>query len=303
VVVENPGWLSLVQDQGRLGVAALGVPRAGAADPYALRLANRMVGNGDDAAAIETTAQGPTLYFPVPVHLAVVGAAVSFDGRPTPSDSVIPVDAGQRMTTGQSGGLRSYIAIAGGIEIAGVLGSRSSDVLSGLGVGPLRAGDVLGIGRPGRPSGRNRLPHRPGGGPALRIMVGPDVFPPATVEQLLSTTWEVGDSSNRIGVRLRADPPLALPDLAAASRGMVTGAIQLPPDGGPIILLNDHATVGGYPVIATVVSADLGKVGQLRPGDPVRFDPVDLAQANESRRQHQRTIDDAVVGWYPVRTD
>jgi KipI family sensor histidine kinase inhibitor len=305
VRVEDAGWLSFVQDRGRLGVAGLGVPRAGGADPYALRLANRMVGNGDDGAVVETTARGPALRFSVPAHVAVVGTAVvSIDGHEVPSGSVIPVAAGQTMTTGsEKGGLRSYIAIAGGIDIARVLGSRSSDVLSGLGVGPLRSGDVLGLGPPGRPSGRTRAIDASREGPTVRIMVGPDVFPSATFERLVSTTWEVGASSNRIGVRLQADRPLTVPNLDIASRGMVTGAIQLPPDGQPIILLNDHATVGGYPVIATVVSADLGLLGQLGPGDPVRFGLVDLTEAVEARRKRERTMDDAVMGWYPVRTD
>jgi allophanate hydrolase subunit 2 len=134
-------------------------------------------------------------------------------------------------------------------------------------------------------------------------MVGPDEFPAATVERLVSTTWEVGPSSNRIGVRLQADEPLAVPHLDMTSRGMITGAIQLPPDGRPIVLLNDHATVGGYPVIATVVSADLGVVGQLRPGDTVRFEPVELRAAVQAQGARLRALDDAVVGWYPVRAD
>jgi KipI family sensor histidine kinase inhibitor len=305
-LVENPGLLSLVQDLGRPGFAALGVPRAGAVDPYALRIANRMVGNADGDAAIETTARGPTLRFGADAHVTVVGTApVRIDGHPVPDGSVLPVSAGQTLTTGdECRGLRSYIAVAGGIDIPAVLGSRSSDILYRLGAGPLVAGDVLGLGTPGRPGGRSAVgPSSTGAGPTIRVMVGPDRFPAPTVDRLLSTTWAVDPSSDRIGVRLQADPPLVVPPLDVTSRGMVTGAIQLPPDGRPIVLLNDHATVGGYPVIATVVSADLGLVGQLRPGDPVRFEPVDRHQASRAREGRERTVSTAVVGWYPVRTD
>jgi len=305
LVVENPGFLSFVQDRGRVGVAGFGVPRAGAADPYAIRIANRLVGNDEGAAAIECTALGPTLRFSVSGHVAVVGTdEVSIDGRAVPSHSVVPVGAGQTLTTGVGRrGLRCYIAVSGGIEIPPVLGSRSSDVLCGLGAGALVRGDVLGLGLPLCPGGRIR----PTGGSetadVLRVMVGPDVFPTASVDHLFSTPWEVDPSSDRIGIRLRSENPPDLPASGIASRGMVTGAIQLPPDGRPIVLLCDHATVGGYPVIATVVSADFGALGQLRPGDAVRFEPVDLLEGARARAWRERTIRDAVVGWYPVRAD
>jgi antagonist of KipI len=116
-------------------------------------------------------------------------------------------------------------------------------------------------------------------------------------------TWEVGPSSDRIGVRLRAAVSLEVPTAGIDSRGMVTGAIQVPPDGQPIVLLCDHATVGGYPVVATVVTADLGVLGQLRPGDAVRFAPVDLLEAARARSERDQFLRHTVVGWYPVRTD
>jgi biotin-dependent carboxylase-like uncharacterized protein len=303
--VEEPGLLSFVQDGGRVGVAGLGVPRAGAADAYAMRVANRLVGNDDDAAVIEATARGPALRFSGPAHAAVVGTAdVTVDGRSVPGATVVPVDAGQTMTIGvERRGLRTYIAVSGAIDIPTVLGSRSSDVLSGLGAGALIRGDVLGIGPPGRPRGRVLPVDISGSPPAVRVMVGPDLFPPAAVQRLMSTTWEVDPSSDRIGVRLRDGVAPDLPMPGIASRGMVTGAIQVPPDGQPIVLLCDHATVGGYPVIATVVSADLGTLGQLRPGDAVRFEPVDLVEAARAREEREQRLRHAVVGWYPVRTD
>jgi len=133
--------------------------------------------------------------------------------------------------------------------------------------------------------------------------VGPDPFPAATVDRFLSTTWHTDPSSDRIGVRLSAGAPLDVPGPGITSRGMVTGAVQLPPDGRPIVLLCDHATVGGYPVIATVVSADVGAIGQLRPGHPVRFAAVDLPEAARARARREQAVADAVIGWYPVRTD
>ena len=305
LVVENAGLLSFVQDRGRVGVAGLGVPGAGAADPYSLRIANLLVGNGETAAGIETTAWGPTLTFSSSAHVAVVGTSdVTVDGRDVPSGTVLPVAPGQTMAVGtRRNGLRAYIAVGGGIDIAPVLGSRSSDVLCGLGAGALAAGDVLGLGAAGIARGRIRPAATTGPVTTVRIMTGPDTFPTTAVERLLATTWEVDPSSNRIGLRLGAGAALDTHAVDTASRGMVTGAIQVPPDGRPIVLLCDHATVGGYPVIATVVTADLGIVGQLRPGDPVHFAPVDLAEAIRARAGREAEVAHAAVGWYPVRTD
>jgi KipI family sensor histidine kinase inhibitor len=305
LVIEDPGLLAFVEDGGRVGVARLGVPRAGAADPYGLRMANRLVGNDQQAAAIETTARGPRLRFSAPAHVAVVGTAeVRVDGRTVPGGAVLPVAGGQTLTTGdERGGLRSYIAVSGGIDIPTVLGSRSSDVLCGLGVGPLVSGDVLGLGLPGRPRGRLRSSPKPGTTASLRIMAGPDVFPTEVVDRLISSTWEVAHSSDRIGVRLRGERPLDGPAPGIASRGMITGAIQIPPDGQPIVLLCDHATVGGYPVIATVVSADTGVLGQLRAGDDVRFSLINRPEAARARSEREQVVETSVIGWYPVRTD
>jgi KipI family sensor histidine kinase inhibitor len=304
LVVDDPGLLSLVQDGGRVGVAHLGVPRAGAADPFARRMANALVGNDEQAAVIEATAQGPTLRFSAPTYIAAVGTTeVRVDGRPEPGGDVIPVGVDQTITVVPGPGLRCYLAVDGGLDLAPVLGSRSSDVLCGLGSGPLIAGDTIGLGPPTRPRGHLLPDAVPGTAAVLRVMLGPDLFSEAAVERLLATRWAVDGASNRVGVRLEADVSV---DGAAAgidSRGMVTGAIQVPPDGRPILALCDHATVGGYPVIATVVSADIGVLGQLRPGDTVGFDIVELADAVRCRRAREREIRERIVGWYPVRTD
>jgi KipI family sensor histidine kinase inhibitor len=303
-VVEAPGLLSMVQDLGRIGVARLGVPRAGAADAMALRVANRLVGNEDGAAALEITALGPRVRFDCPAHAAVVGRAeVTLDGRTIEADTVFPVAAGQVLSVGRTlDDLRCYLAVGGGLDVAPVFGSRSSDVLTGLGAGPLRPGDVLGIGPPTRPRGRIEHAGARSTDHVLRVVPGPDEPGADVAERLSAASWEVGADSDRVGVRLLGDEPIDATS-GATSRGMVTGAVQVPPDGQPVALLCDHATVGGYPVVATVVHADLDVLGRCRPGDAVRLELVDLAEAHRARAGAERSLDRAVVGWYPVRSD
>lgn len=304
-LVEEPGLFTVVQDGGRIGVAAMGVPRAGAADPDSLELANRLVGNDPMTAGLECTARGPSLRLRAPAHVAVVGdAAVRLDGRSVPSGLVLPVGRDQVLEVGEiRGSLRSYVAVDGGVETPIVLGSRSSDVLCGLGPGRLVAGDELGLGSPSRPRGRlHRSHHRSDGPRLLRVVVGPDAFPDDALRRLCAQAWAVGDASDRVGVRL-AGPPLPETTMAPSSRGVVTGTVQLPPDGAPIILSCDHATVGGYPVPAVVVRADLGVLGRCRPGDTVRFEAVDLVEAARLRARRRRRLDGQVVGWFPTRSD
>lgn len=303
VEIEAPGLLSMVQDLGRRGVARLGVPRAGAADLWALRAANRLVGNPESAAALEVTALGPRLAFRSAAHVAVVGGAeVRVDGRPVPADTVVPVAAGQELSVAKTlDDLRCYIAVGGGLDIPPVLGSRSSDVLTGLGPGALRAGDVLGLGPPTRPRGRlERDPATPG--PRLvRVVPGPDELGTDAVARLAAGVWEVGPDSDRMGVRLVGEEPLATTTPGIASRGTVTGAVQVPPDGAPVALLCDHATVGGYPVVATVIGADLGVLGQLAPGDGLGFLVVDRPAAIAAARRTEAALASRVQGWYPTQ--
>jgi KipI family sensor histidine kinase inhibitor len=327
VAVEAPGPLSLVEDGGRIGVAALGVPRAGAADPDALRIANRLVGNSEGSAALEVTLSGPTLRFEDDAHVAVVGdAPVAVDGRAVPADTVVPVSAGQRLAVGAlRRGARATLAVGGAIEVPVLLGSRSSDVLCGLGPGPLRAGDELGLGEPTRPHG-DVGPPLDGAWSGdddvlvLRVLAGPDDTGGVGLEHLLGTTWRVAPDSNRVGVRLvdddttiersgasvgpadAADPVAAGAERGVTSRAMVTGAVQLPADGRPIVLGCDHATVGGFPVVATVASVDLGRVGRCRPGDRVRLVVVALDEARRQRARLERAIAAVGTGWYPSRS-
>jgi KipI family sensor histidine kinase inhibitor len=308
VEVLEPGLLSLVEDAGRQGVAGLGVPRAGAADADSMVLANRLVGNPAHAACIEITARGPTLRFGQESHLAVVGSVpdaveVRLDGHPVGTDLVVPVRAGQTLTVGLVRvGLRAYLAVAGGMETPLVVGSRSSDRLSGLGPGPLMAGDRIPIGIPARPHGvLSRPPSAADPSDPIRVVLGPHRFPARVTDALCSAEWSVTAESNRVGLRLVGGPPL-IPGPPATSTAMVTGAVQIPADGNPIVLMVDHATLGGYPVIACVISADLARLGQLGPGDHAKFFPVSRAEAIRAADRRARALAGSVSGWFPTAT-
>jgi len=304
-VVEQPGLLTVVQDGGRRGLAYAGVPRAGPADPLAHGLANRLVGNPVEAAALEVTAAGPVLRCTTAGHLAVVGgqAAVSIDGHPVGSGHVVPVAAGQRVSIGAVGdALRSYVAWAGGLVVPTVAGSRSTDRLSGVGPGPLIVGDRIGAG----PAAGSLHDHLAGPRPAdhttFRVLPGPhpEWFPADVLDMLAAADLVVGDASDRVGLRLRPSRPVQRRSGELDSQGMVTGAVQVPPDGHPVVLGPDHATLGGYPVAAVVIGADRWKLGQCRPGDRVRLLPVSEAAAADARAAASRLLDTAPVGCYPV---
>jgi len=304
--VLEPGLMTTVQDSGRRGCAHLGVPTAGAADPRSLALVNLLLGNAPGSAALECTAAGPTLRMEGDGHLAVVGVApgsveVTVDGHPVPDCTVLPVTDGQVVCVGRvRRGLRAYLGVTGGLTTPVLFGSRSSDRLSGLGPGPLRVGDRLGRGTGGRPRGRLTAPaaSAPDGTATLRVLPGPHGSPAAG---LTTTRWRVGPDIDRIGVRLEpADRSRLDGGGPRASLPMVTGAVQVPPDGRPIILLPDHATVGGYPVVACVVAADLALLGQLAPGDAVAFAEVDRSTAARSARAGRLDLDARVTGWFPT---
>jgi len=296
--------MSLVEDGGRKGFASIGVPRAGAADPLGMRLANRLVGNTDDAAVIEATALGPSLRFDAEARVCVVGDAdVSVEDRSVPANTVVPLAPGQQLAVGRiTKGLRAYVGLDGGVEVPEVLGSRSSDTLSGLGCGPLRAGDAIGMGPPGLARG-----WLDGAPPSLdkrflRVVLGPDEFDEPQIRRMTGAGYEIGGESDRVGLRLAGDK-IEPRTHGIESRATVTGAVQVPSDGAPIVLLCDHATVGGYPVVATVITADLGILGQLRSGDHVRFAVVSQEEARNALAEQERTLDARVRGWYPSRTE
>ncbi len=315
---EVPGWRSVLQDGGRRGVAAIGVPSAGAADPDSYTLANRLVGNADAAGAVEITAGGARLRTLGPCHVAVVGGAVGIgvDGTPAPSDQVLPLTPGQVLQIDpMTRGVRCYLSVAGGLVGPAVFGSCATDELSGIGPGPLARGQVLHAGPWNPPLGDHLVPvDRPDaapGGPivALRVVPGPhpEWFRPDALERLARQRFVVGDDSNRVGLRLRAEGGRsfagARSDRAELdSHGVVTGAVQVPPDGDPVVLMPDHATLGGYPVVGVVATADHGRLGQCGPGTAVRFVPVSADEAQSARDALRRRLDRAVVGHYPLST-
>jgi biotin-dependent carboxylase-like uncharacterized protein len=266
VEVVSPGLLLTVQDRGRPGLAHLGVPPSGAADPAAYELGNRLVGNHPGAAVLEATLDGPVLRFDRPTAVALTGAT-------TPQvRTVEELDVGRCV-----GGARTYICIRGGIDVEPVLGSRSTDLLTGLGPRPLRAGDMLEIGSAATESRALRLgtvpTMRAPDTPVLRVIPGPrdDWFTPAALETLCSEPWQVSSSSNRVGIRLEGPPLERARNDELLSEGLVTGALQVTASGQPILLMQDHPTTGGYPVIAVVRSDDLPIAGQLAPRQYVRF--------------------------------
>ncbi|WUJ73310.1 biotin-dependent carboxyltransferase family protein [Kribbella soli] len=273
LTVLEPGPLATIQDRGRAGQAALGVPASGACDRSAYELANRLVGNRPGAATLEVTFGGLVLHADVDLVVAITGAPCTG----VPLNAPATLRAGQLLRLGPPAtGLRTYVAVRGGIDVPPVLGSRSTDLLSGLGPAPLTPGLTLPVGRAVEPMpGVDLAPvaHPAGGQVALRVTPGPrrDWFTDAGWESLLSQTYQVSSNSNRVGVRLDGRPLERATAGELASEGMARGAIQIPPSGTPVIFLADHPVTGGYPVIAYVADADLDACAQLRPGQPVRL--------------------------------
>ena len=278
LTVLAPGPMATVQDRGRTGWAAVGVPRSGAADRPAAGLANRLVGNDPSAATVEVTAGGLRVRAERTLLVAVTGAPapLAVDGRLGPLNAPLTLHPGAQLTLGTPPvGLRSYLAVRGGIDVPPVLGSRSTDTLSGLGPARLRAGDVLPVGAlaADEPVVDVAAVRPPSAGPVVRVLPGPrrDWLEPAAWTALTSQEWTVTPDSDRVGLRL-AGPPLRRSRTdELPSEGLVPGAVQVPPDGAPVLFLADHPVTGGYPVAAVVVTADLPAVAQLRPGDVLRF--------------------------------
>ena len=279
ICVERPGALTTVQDAGRPGLAHLGVPRSGALDPAAHRLANRLVGNPQTAPVLETTLTGVALRFFGDAVVAVTGAAapVRLDGEPAGWGAAVRVRSGQLLDVGRAWpGVRSYLAVCGGIEVPPVLGSASTDLLSGLGPAPLAPDQILVTGEPaGEPPAASGFP--PGSPPPgpleLPIRLGPrDAWlAPAGLATLTRAAFTVAIESNRIGMRLRGAPVEQASHGELPSEGLVWGAMQLLPDGNLVVFLADHPTTGGYPVIAVVDPAGFSSCAQAAPGTPVRF--------------------------------
>lgn len=271
IEIESPGPLAVVQDLGRSGYRDLGVGRSGAADQRSHRLANRLVGNLEEAATIEITLGGLAIRLLSAATLAFTGARCP--GAPA-WHSALSLPAGTRLRLGApTAGLRSYLAVRGGFTPPVVLGSRSTDTLSGLGPAPLRTADRLPVGTEHRgPPSDEAIVAEPSGRP-LRVIAGPRTawFADGSVEQLLDTRWSVLPASDRIGVRLDGPPLRRRRDGELPPEPTLPGAIQVPPDGRPIVLGPDAPVTGGYPVIAVLGNGELDRLAQSRPGAEVRF--------------------------------
>lgn len=273
--VLRPGFQTTVQDLGRFGYAHQGVSASGAADAAALRAGNLLVGNSENAPALEMTLVGGAFEFKSDAVVALAGS--DFQAG-LPLWAAMEVTAGTVIRFGASqSGARCYLAVRGGIDVPRVLGSASAHLLTGIGGDILRAGDVLKIGDAAVRNPR-REPARPPQWPAgvLHVTAGPqaDWFG----DELYRGSYVVQEESNRMGLRLRG-PAIPSPAGTMLTEGVPLGAIQVPPDGQPIILFVEHQTTGGYPKPANVISADLSRVGQLRPRDELRLELVTIDQA------------------------
>ncbi|WP_417234233.1 5-oxoprolinase/urea amidolyase family protein [Arthrobacter sp.] len=289
LTVLDAGLQSLLQDLGRPGLGDLGVPAAGAADTASARQANRLVGNPPGDAVIETLLGGLQVRAVGALVLALAGSAAgaSITGphgdRNAPVRTPFALHDGEILTLDAPGtGLRSYLAVRGGLAVPPVLGSRSTDTLSGIGPAPLAAGTALPIGAAGHghvvANPEPAVTGREADGTAvLRVTPGPraDWFDEGALDALCAAPWTAGTQSNRIGVRLEAgegQSPLQRTRTGElASEGTATGSLQVPPSGLPVLFLADHPVTGGYPVIAVVVPEDLPAAAQLPPGTPIRF--------------------------------
>lgn len=305
ITVLEPGRFTSFQDGGRIGFAHLGVPRAGAADSLSLRQANLLVGNPEDAPALEITLSGPSLRFEVDAVMAFAGGQLDaqLDDEPLTMYQSIAVRAGQILNCrALRTGMRTYLAIAGGFSLPPVLGSVCSDTLAGLGPSVLHGGERLDI-RPHRleQGWYWRAPPEFGDRSAVRVVVGPHVhcFSSDTLAEFLRAEFAVRSDSDRSGLRLAGMRVPRSNQAELRSQGMVSGAVQIPGDGHPIVLLCNHGATGGYPVIATVITADLPRLGQLRPGGKLCFQPVSREQAVEALRVAQADFRNGLVSADP----
>jgi len=303
--VINPGALATLQDRGRMGYQRYGVPQSGAMDGFNFAIACMLVGNPSQEAAIEFTLVGGTYALESgQCRAAVAGAfAVTLNDAAVPPYRAFDLRAGDTLRIGAGtishGSARGYLAVAGGFDVAPVLGSRSTHVRSGIGGldgAALRKDARLRLRAPQAQAGAPlaldpRLArHDPG---PIRVLPGPqdDHFAADGWEVFLDESWRMSPHSDRMGMRLEGPRVRHRSDYNIVSDGVPHGAIQVPGDGQPIIMLADRQSTGGYPKIATVISADLPRLGQLRPGDALRFARVTIDEAEVAARELAERID------------
>jgi len=285
--VVAPGFLTTVQDLGRFGWTHFGVSASGAADPLALRAGNLLVGNPDNAAALEMTLVGGAFEFESDTVIALTGSDFGAD---LPLWSAVEVKAGETVRCGPSrSGARCYLSVRGGIGVPKVMGSASTHLMTGVGGRALRKGDALPIGDSAvrRPRTSRRAPPPIDANAPLRVTAGPQAR--WFGGELYSSAYSISEESNRMGLRLRG-PAIPSPAGHMLTEGVPLGAVQVPPDGQPIILFVEHQTTGGYPKPANVISADFRRLGQLRPRDQVTFESVTIEQALELLQAQERWL-------------
>ncbi len=298
------GMLTTVQDLGRRGRRAAGVPWSGAMDAFALRIANALVGNADDAAALEVTLTGPEVEFSADGTIAIGGA----ECEGLPAWKPIGVRAGERVKFGECrNGCRAYLAVAGGIEVEPVLGSRSTFLRGGFGGfegRALREGDVLRAGTAAWTAASAAIPEMTtatgnwridprilpaySAAPTVRVLRGAQAgeFGP----EFFAREFKVSAQSDRMGLRLAGEALGRSSSDELVSSAVLPGVVQVPPDGQPLVLMADAQTIGGYPQIATVIGVDLPLVAQLRPGDAIRFCEVTREEAQRLARLRERNF-------------
>lgn len=304
----SPGFLTTVQDLGRPGHAAAGVSASGAADALALRIGNRLVGNLDGASALEMTLTTASIQFEADGVFALAGAEADArlgDRAIAPWESVA-VRAGETLLGAPlRGGARSYLCVRGGLAVPLLFGSASTHLLTGLGGHegrPLRSGDRLLIGTAtARPPREGRIDptaipgYRPG--QPFRVTEGPQAswFTPGARACLHESVWRVSPACDRMGIRLSGPALVRATPGELLTEGVSLGAIQVPPEGFPIILFVELQTTGGYPKIANVIAADLARLGGLGPGEALRFEVVSRETARAALRSQEEALDDLVA--------
>ena len=298
------GMQTTVQDLGRSGFQKYGVVAAGAMDPYALRMANLLVGNEENAAALEIALMGPEIQFEEDAFISICGGDLSpqLNGKAIGLWRSVRVQKGQRLTfETPRRGCRAYLAVAGGIDVPEVMGSRSTYLraaLGGFNGRALKSGDQLAIGAPGRPyladAGNSWFMPSPyySSKPEIRVTAGRQFhsFSEDSRERFFSEPFTVSSQSDRMGYRLDGTQ-LALSDKQEMlSEAVAFGTIQVPHDGNLIILMADRQTAGGYPKIAEAITVDLPLISQLKPGDRLRFTQVSIEEAQRLLRLQEHTI-------------
>ena len=282
-----PGFLTTVQDLGRFGYAHFGISASGAADPVALRAGNLLVGNAENAPALEMTLTGGEFAFDGGAVISVTGSEFVSS---VPMWQPVEIHNSEVVRFGPSrSGARCYLSVRGGLDVPLIMGSASVHVMTGLGGRPLRRGDVLPIG-----DRAVRRPRKPAlgvpvhqGTVCLRSTAGPQAR--WFGDELYAAGYRVKEESNRMGIRLEG-PALPAPGGHMITEGVSLGAVQAPPDGQPIILFVEHQTTGGYPKPANVISADFWRLGQLRPRDEVRFERITMEGALALLREQEEWL-------------